>query len=102
MTEEQEWSMYFDGSSTFKGGGIGVVLKLPREENTFAHKLCFPCFNNEAKYEALLVELKAAKRLGAKKLKVFGDSELVIKKVGGTYGVKNPSLAACKARSKGL
>ena len=26
VIEEQEWSMHFDGSSTFQGGGIGVVL----------------------------------------------------------------------------
>ena len=32
-----------------------------------------------------------------KKVKVFGDSELVIKQVEGTYGVKNPSLATYRA-----
>ena len=73
-----------------------MVLKSLGEEHTFTYKLGFPCSNNEAKYEALLVGLKAAKRLGIKKLKVFKDSELVIKQVGGTYGVKNPSLAAYK------
>ena len=79
VTEEQEWSMYFDGSSTFQKGGIGVVLKSLGEEHTFAYKIPFPCSNNEAEYEALLVGLKAARRLGIKRLKVFGDSRLVIK-----------------------
>ena len=74
-----------------------MVLKSPREEHTFAYKLRFPCSNNEVEYEALLIGLKAAKRLGIKKLKVFMDSELVIKQVGGTYGVKNPSLATYRA-----
>ncbi|XP_050242111.1 uncharacterized protein LOC126691074 [Quercus robur] len=96
VTEEQEWSMYFDGSSTFQGGGI-VILKSPGEEHMFAYKLHFPCPNNEAKYEALLVGMKAARRLGIKKLKVFGDSKLVIRQVKGIYGVKNPSLAAYRA-----
>ena len=45
----------------------------------------------------MLVGLKAAKRLGIKKLKVFGDFEPVIKQVKETYGVKNPSLAAYRA-----
>ena len=71
VTEEQDWSMHFDGSSTFQGGGIGVVLKSPEEEHMFASKLRFPCSNNEAEYEALLVGLKAAKRLGIKRLKIF-------------------------------
>ncbi|XP_075641919.1 uncharacterized protein LOC142613438 [Castanea sativa] len=94
VIEEQEWSMYFDGLSTVQGGGIEVVLKSPREEHTFAYKLHFPCANNAAEYEALLVRLKAARRLGIKSLKVFGDFELVIKQIEGIYGAKNPSLAA--------
>ncbi|XP_075665598.1 uncharacterized protein LOC142635299 [Castanea sativa] len=89
--------MYFDGSSTFQGGGIGVVLKSLGEEQTFAYKLQFPCSNNEVENEALLVGLKAARRLGIKRLKVFGDSELVIRQFEAIYGVKNPNLAAYRA-----
>ena len=44
-----------------------------------------------------MVGLKVAKRLGIKKLMVFGDSKLAIKQVRGTYGVKNPSLATYRA-----
>ena len=47
----------------------------------FAYKPHFPYSNNETEYEALLLGLKAAKRLGIKKLKEFRDSELVIKQV---------------------
>ena len=54
------------------------MLKSPRKEHTFAYKARFPYSNNEAEYEALVVGLKAAKRLGIRKLKVFRDSELVI------------------------
>ena len=85
--------MYFDGSSTSPRGGIGVVLKSPGEEHTFAYKLRFPCSNNEEEYKALLVGLKAAERLGIKRLKIFGDSKLVIRQFEGIYGVKNPNLA---------
>ena len=97
VTEEQEWSMYFDGSSTFQGGGIRVLLRSPRDEHTFAYKLRFPYSNNEAKYKALLVGLKAAKKLGIKRLKIFGDFKLVIKQVEGIYRVKNPRLVAYRA-----
>ena len=74
-----------------------MVLKSLGEEHTFAYKLRFAYSNNEAEFEGLLVGLKAAKRLGIKKLKVFGDSELAIKQVEGTYRVNNPNLAASKA-----
>ena len=56
-------------------------MKSLGEEHTFAYNLRFPCSNNEAKYEALVVGLKATKILGIKKLKVFWDSELVIKQI---------------------
>ena len=75
VTKEREWSMHFDDLSTFQGRGIGLVLKSSREEHMFAYKLRFPCSNNEAEYEFSLVGLKAAERLGIKKLKVFGNSE---------------------------
>ena len=56
-------------------------MKSLGEEHMFAYKLGFLYSYNEAKYEAFLLGLKAAKRLGIKKLKEFGDSELVIKQV---------------------
>ena len=69
MVYALRWLIYLPGK------GIGVVLKSLGEEHTFAYKLCFPCSNNEAEYEALVVGLKAAKRLGIKRFKVFKDSE---------------------------
>ena len=71
-----------------------MVLKSLREEHTFAYKLHFPCSNNTTEYEALLVGLKAARKLGIKRLNIFGDSKLVIKQVERIYGVKNPNLVA--------
>ena len=35
--------------------------------------------------------------MSIKRLKVFDDSELVIKQVKGAYGLQNPSLAAYRA-----
>ena len=49
------------------------------EEHMFVYKLHFSCSNNEAEYEALIVGLKTAERLGIKRLKAFDDFELVIK-----------------------
>ena len=71
--------MYFDVSFTIQGEGIRVVLKSLREEHTFDYKLHFPCSNNIAEYEALLVRLEVVRKLGIKRLSLFGDSELVIK-----------------------
>ena len=51
-----EWSVQFDGSAGSKGWGAGVVLTSPEgHEIPLAFKLDFPCTNNEAEYEALLL-----------------------------------------------
>ena len=48
--------------------------------------------NNEAEYEALLLGLREAKRLGGESIRIFTDSELVERQVNGLYRVKNQNL----------
>ena len=48
--------------------------------------------NNEAKYEALITGLTLAKELGAKKLKVFSDSQLIVGQANGEFEARNPSM----------
>ncbi len=49
--------------------------------------------NNEAEYEGLLRGLRKALDLGARKLRIRMDSELVVRQILGVYKVKNPRLA---------
>ena len=48
-----------------------------------SYKLDFECSNNQAEYEALIVGLKILRKLNAKRISIYGDSELVIKQVRG-------------------
>lgn len=48
--------------------------------------------NNVAEYRALLLGIRTARELGASKLDLVGDSELVVKQVRGEYKVKKPDL----------
>jgi|SRR5215471_7757924 len=48
--------------------------------------------NNQAEYQALLLGLKKAQELKLTTLKVFLDSELVVKQLNGDYKVKHPDL----------
>ena len=52
----------------------------------------FPCTNNIAEYEALLLRLQLLKQLEAQKILVLGDSELIIRQIKGEYSTKNPKL----------
>ena len=57
--------MYFDGSSSKESARAGVLLISPGGEAVrLMYKLEFITTNNTAKYEALLLGLKAAKYLG--------------------------------------
>jgi ribonuclease HI len=48
--------------------------------------------NNFAEYSALLAALSYATKHGFKALKVFSDSELMVKQITGQYKVSNPAL----------
>jgi hypothetical protein len=74
------WTMYFDGSKRVQGTGAGVVLISPQGDKLkYVLRMSFSqASNNEAEYEALLHGMKMAKACGATRLKIFGDSNLVI------------------------
>jgi ribonuclease HI len=75
-----------DGASNMKGSGVGAVLisleGLILEQAVW---LGFLTSNNEAKYEALLISLRNAIRLGTDRLQVFCDSQLVVNHILGEY-----------------
>ena len=80
--------MSFDGSYGKAGSGSGIWIHNLNKGH--AYKLDFPCTNNIAEYEALLLGLNLLKYLGAKKVLVQGDSELIIRQIKGEYSAKNP------------
>ena len=63
-----------------KGRGIGVVLLSPKGVAIpQACQLAFPATNNIAEYEALLTGLKHAHILSVVRLKVTGDSQVILR-----------------------
>ena len=48
--------------------------------------------NNQAEYRAIIAGLEKAIKLGVRQVKVYSDSELVVKQINGRYRVKNTSL----------
>jgi ribonuclease HI len=75
--------MYFDGSKRIQGAGAGIVLISPQGDKLkYVLRRSFPqASNNDAEYEALLHGMKMAKACGATRLKIFGDSKLVVQQV---------------------
>jgi ribonuclease HI len=55
--------------------------------------------NNYAEYSGLLAALSYTTRHGFKALKVYSDSELMVKQISGEYKVNNPSLKELHAKA---
>ncbi|TYK27811.1 uncharacterized protein E5676_scaffold749G00400 [Cucumis melo var. makuwa] len=91
--DHETWTMLFDGASNELGHGIGVVLISP-EGKVFplTAKLCFECTHNIAEYEACIMGLQVACNMSIKKLKVLGDSMLVIHQVKEEWETRDAKL----------
>ncbi|XP_057990584.1 uncharacterized protein LOC131172965 [Hevea brasiliensis] len=94
MGEQSDvWQMYFDGAVNLSGSGIGSVLVTPDGKHfPITVKLKFECTNNVVEYEACVSGLQAAIKMKIKKLKVYGDSALIIYQVKGEWQTRDPKL----------
>jgi ribonuclease HI len=85
--------MDFDGVVSMEGAGEGIWIRPPEgEPKLFSYKLYLNYTNNIDEYEALVLGLKVLKNLQAKKVYIYGDSELIISQVKGSYQAKHPKL----------
>jgi len=85
----------FDGGSRGNPGpaAIGVVVRAQDGTPVVTLGRCIGrATNNVAEYRALIAGLEKAKELGAKRIMVRGDSELIIKQMRGEYRVKHPDM----------
>ncbi|KAL0427869.1 UNVERIFIED_CONTAM: hypothetical protein Slati_2961700 [Sesamum latifolium] len=95
--------MYVDGSSTAIGSGAGIVLESHEGEKLeYAIKLEFSASNNEAEYEALLAGGELALAVGAKKIIVYSDSQLVVNQIQGSYEARGEKMAKYLLKAKEL
>jgi hypothetical protein len=77
--ELEYWTINFDGSLQLQGAGAGILVTSPKGESfKYVMQIHFPASNNVAEYEALLHGLRIATALGIHRLKVLGDSMLII------------------------
>jgi ribonuclease HI len=88
-------TLEFDGGSRGNPGpaGIGVVVRAA--DGTPLVTLGRPigrATNNVAEYRALITAMQKAQELGARKVIIRGDSELIVRQMLGQYRVKNPDL----------
>lgn len=88
-------TIYTDGGSRGNPGpSAGAFVLLDENHNQLYAQAKFlsNATNNIAEYTGLLAALQKAVSLGAKNLKIFSDSELMVKQINGDYKVKNDNL----------
>ena len=85
---------YVDGGSLGNPGpaGIGVVIDGSADGMIKINKSIGHQENNVAEYAALLEALQHALRLKAKVLRVFSDSQVVVRQMTGEYACRSPRL----------
>lgn len=92
---EEFWRLYCDGAARGNPGpaGAGAVLDDPQgQPRAQVSRYLGETTNNVAEYQALLLGLREARKLGVVRLQVFADSELLVKQLSGQYRVKSPRL----------
>nr|MCH9869605.1 reverse transcriptase-like protein [Serratia marcescens] len=97
------WTMFFDGASSVSPktatcpeqslAGAGIVFETPDGRIFhFSFSLDMQLTNNEAEYEALIAGLLMAKEAEITKIRVYGDSQLIVRQVNGVYEVRKEEL----------
>ncbi|MPZ48375.1 MAG: reverse transcriptase-like protein [Dehalococcoidia bacterium] len=95
MTQPETWVVYSDGASRGNPGPAsigGVVIDLDGRVVHEVSETLGVTTNNVAEYKALVAVLEAALALGARRVEVRMDSELIVRQAIGRYRVKNPAL----------
>ncbi len=104
--------MYCDGACSGNPGksGIGVVINIAEEDAARAGKnkeyriseYIGIATNNIAEYSALIKGLETARSMGIRKIKIFLDSELLVRQMNGIYRVRNDKLIPLFHRARDI
>jgi len=92
---KMDYSIYTDGGSRGNPGPSGAGGIIINQEGFVIEEISEYLgrqTNNYAEYMALLLTLQRAVKLNIKSVKIFMDSELIVKQMKGEYKVKNESL----------
>ncbi len=90
-----EITIYSDGAARGNPGPAGAGAELTDAEGKVLGTVCTYLgerTNNQAEYQALIFALDEAIELGATRVRIFADSELMVKQVRGEYKVRNAGI----------
>ncbi|MFO0841655.1 MAG: ribonuclease HI family protein [Gemmataceae bacterium] len=89
----EETIIHTDGASRGNPGAAAYAYVIERDGETVEEAGCLGTMtNNQAEYTALVKALEHALQLGAERVTLHSDSELMVKQMRGEYKVKNEDL----------
>ncbi|KAJ4795108.1 Pol-polyprotein [Rhynchospora pubera] len=92
--KEEVWEVFVDGAASEKGSGVGIEIKGPKGEKFhYAIHLTFEVSNNVAEYEALLAGMRLMEAIGARSVRFYMDSQLMVNQIKEEYAAINERLA---------
>lgn len=101
-----EWQLFVDGAARNNPGPAGAGIYITKQGEPFIKQGFFlgNKTNNQAEYMALILGICQVSEHMAPHdtLKIFSDSELLIKQIKGIYAVKNKELKILHERLKKL
>jgi ribonuclease HI len=104
VTTGPELVIYSDGASRNNPGeaGAGVYIMQDNKPLEKIARYLGQTTNNIAEYSAAIIGLEHAVKIGASRVKLLADSELLVKQMNGQYKVKNEGLKPLHAKVKEL
>ncbi len=99
-----ELTIYTDGASRNNPGeaGAGIFILQGGKPVEKIARYLGTTTNNIAEYPAAIIAMEHALNRGATKVRLFADSELMVKQLNGIYKVKNEGLKPLFAKAKEL
>jgi ribonuclease HI len=102
---KKEWLLMVDGASRGNPGAAGCGAVIFDEHGVLVKELSRylgRTTNNVAEYKGLLLGLKALHQLGARKIVVQSDSQLLVRQLNGEYRVRDEKLKVLFERALSL
>jgi hypothetical protein len=82
VLEVTPWKLFFDGSKSEQGVGIGVVLESPMGVKTQMElRLDQQCSHNQPEYEVLIFGLELLLEMKIFNVQIYGVSQLVVRQI---------------------
>jgi len=102
--QEITWYLEFYSYVNKLGAGAGIWIHNTHNNHAEGHayRLNFRCTNNMAEYEALLLGLKLLKVLGATKVSILGDSDLIIQQMKGNFVTNDNRMRAYRTATTNI